>query len=68
MSDFCDAASDLSDYHLALSLRQHANRCNKPAPLPECEFCESATVHVFSSGVRSKYCADCIEELREDGK
>lgn len=66
MTDFCDAASDLSDYHLALSLRQHANRCNKPVPLPECEYCENATVHVFANGARSKYCFDCQEEIRMD--
>lgn len=66
MTDFCDAASDLSDYHLALSLRQHANR--KPEPLPICEECESKTVHIFASGVNARYCFDCIEELREEGK
>lgn len=66
--DFADSASDAADYHLALALRQHANRCNVPQPLPDCSHCENNVVHVFSSGVRSKYCTDCIEELREDMK
>ena len=64
--DFADAGSEAADYHLALALRQHANRCNVPQPLPDCSHCESKPVHVFGSGVKAKYCYDCIEELRND--
>lgn len=64
--DVCDSASDCTELFLDLAMRQHASRCQRPTPVPDCEYCESTTVHVFSSGVRSKYCADCIEELRND--
>lgn len=68
MTDFADAASDAETYFLDLAMRQHASRCQRPTPLPDCEYCESTTVHVFSSGVKSRFCADCIEELREHAK
>lgn len=62
MTDFCDAASDLSDYHLALSLRQHANRKHE-TELPICTHCEEYPVHVTGMGSRFKYCYRCTEEL-----
>lgn len=66
MSDFADAASDAETYFLDLAMRQHASRCQRPSPLPECSHCEESPVHVFASGVRAKYCFDCIEELRNE--
>lgn len=64
--DICDSASDCTELFLDLAMRQHASRCQRPVPLPDCAYCESATVHVFASGVRAKYCFDCIEELRNE--
>lgn len=64
--DICDSASDCTELFLDLAMRQHASRCQRPAPLPDCAYCESTTVHVFATGVRAKYCFDCIEELRNE--
>lgn len=66
MSDFADCASEAETYFLDLAMRQHASRCQRPTPLPDCAYCESTTVHVFATGVRAKYCFDCIEELRNE--
>lgn len=64
--DICDSASDCTELFLDLAMRQHASRCQRPPPLPECSHCEETLVHVFASGVRAKYCFDCIEELRNE--
>lgn len=60
--DFADAGSEAADYHLALSLRQHANR--KPdTELPLCSHCEEYPVHVTAMGSQFKYCQRCTFEL-----
>lgn len=61
MTDFADMGSEAADYHLALSLRQHANR--KPEPLPLCSECEEFPIHVTAFGSRFKYCERCTFEL-----
>lgn len=60
--DFADAGSEAADYHLALSLRQHANR-KSDIELPLCSHCEEYPVHVTGMGSHFKYCSRCTFEL-----
>lgn len=61
--DICDSASDCTELFLDLAMRQHASRCQRPTPLPECSHCEEYPVHVTGMGSRFKYCHRCTEEL-----
>lgn len=65
MSDFCDAASDAETYFLDLAIRQHTSRCTKPAPHPECCWCEESPVEVFANGAKSRFCSNCREEAMQ---
>ena len=68
MSDFGDISSDTEILFLDLAIRQHAQRCQRPEPLPICEFCESAEVYILTNGAKCRYCLDCRTELMMEGK
>ena len=65
MPDFGDNGAQSADLYLDWAIRQHANRCTKPAPHPVCQWCEDAPVEVFPNGAKSRYCADCREEATQ---
>ena len=65
MSDFADMGAQAADLYLDLAIRQHASRCTKPAPHPECCWCEESPVEVFANGAKSRYCVDCREEAMQ---
>ncbi len=68
MSDFADTASDTEMLFLDLAIRQHAQRCQRPEPLPICEFCEESEVYILTNGARCKYCEDCRKDILLEGK
>lgn len=65
MSDFADQGAQAADLYLDLAIRQHASRCTKPTPHPECCWCEESPVEVFANGAKSRYCVSCREEAMQ---
>ena len=63
--DICDQGAQAADLYLDLAIRQHASRCTKPTPHPECEWCESEKVEVFANGAKSRFCSDFREEAMQ---
>lgn len=61
--DFADSASDTEMLFLDLAIRQHAQRCQRPEPLPLCSHCETNARHVTKNGVSLAYCTRCALEL-----
>lgn len=67
MTDFADTASDTEQMFLDIAIRHHAQRCQRPEPLPVCEYCESSEVYVLTNGAKCRYCLDCRTELMMEG-
>lgn len=65
MSDFADDAAAISELHISLALLQHRNMASKPAPHPECDWCEQNLVEILPNGAKSRYCAECKEEATQ---
>lgn len=66
--DFADNASDTEMLFLDLAIRQHAQRCQRPEPLPLCAWCEESEVYILTNGAKCRYCLDCRTELMMEGK
>jgi hypothetical protein len=68
MTDFADTASDTEQMFLDIAIRHHAQRCQRPEPLPLCAHCEESEVYILSNGARCQWCLDCRTELMMEGK
>lgn len=61
MTDILDIASEIETLERANSIRSVLNR--SVSPLPACENCDDALVHVTAKGVRFRYCGPCTYEI-----
>lgn len=61
MTDLYDMATTIEtlEREAAISAQLAASR----TPLPYCEECDSAHVHVTDKGVRFRYCGPCTYEI-----
>lgn len=61
MTDIFDAATEIETLERTNSIRAVLNR--SATPLPSCENCDDASVHVTDKGVRFRYCGPCAYEI-----
>ena len=61
MTDIFDMATEIETLERTNLIRAVLNR--SVSPLPACENCGDASVHVTDKGVRFRYCVPCTYEL-----